>query len=218
MAFFPRTVYGSDAGFGSLFRLLDDFDNYNRHQPGHRHHRNHVPTFQPKFDVREAENAYELHGELAGMNKQDVHIEFTDPQTMLVRGRIERSYTAGTPPAGAIEGNETRDAIEAGEETPTKSQSPFQATVEDAEGDSTAHPTPATTDTEVEVREKEQPKKPADPAKYWVSERSIGEFARSFNFPTLIQQDGVTACLKDGVLNITVPKAKKHEARRIAIA
>jgi len=211
MAFFPRTLYGADQGFTPLFRLLDDFDSYSRQTGNHRNGRNHVQTFQPRFDVRETENTYELHGELAGMDKKDVQIEFSDPHTMTIRGRIERSYSAGTPPAGLVEDTNTAGRItEAGEESHNKEH---QATVEDEES-TTAQPTPASSNAEVA---KTEPKKPADKAKYWVSERSVGEFSRSFNFPTLIQQEEVKASLKDGILNITVPKAKKHEARRIAI-
>jgi HSP20 family molecular chaperone IbpA len=53
--------------------------------------------------------------------------------------------------------------------------------------------------------------KPADKAKYWPTERSMGEFSRNFNFPVLVDQDGVTANLKDGILSVLVPKANKHE-------
>jgi len=60
--------------------------------------------------------------------------------------------------------------------------------------------------------------KKSDKAKYWLSERSVGEFSRSFNFPTQVDQDSVTANFKDGILNILVPKVKKHESKRIAIS
>lgn len=213
MAFLPRELYGANSGFTPLFRLLDDFDTYSKQAQPHRGHRNHVPTFQPKFDVREVEDAYELHGELAGMNKKDVHIEFTDPQTVVVRGRIERSYQAGTPPAGLVEGNTTAAAIESGEHSPTRKER--QATVED-EADDGSH-TPTTTVAELEKAEPERAAKPADKARYWVSERSIGEFSRTFSFPVRVDQEAVTAKLEDGVLSVRVPKAPKHEARRIDI-
>ncbi|KIW55460.1 hypothetical protein PV05_04201 [Exophiala xenobiotica] len=44
---------------------------------------------------------------------------------------------------------------------------------------------------------------------YWYSERSSGEFARTFGFPTPIDQDKVKASLKDGVLHVVVPKSEK---------
>jgi HSP20 family molecular chaperone IbpA len=213
MAFFPRELYGANNSFTPLFRFLDDFDNYNKQTHPHRHHRGHIPTFQPKFDVREVEDAYELHGELAGMDKKDVHLEFTDPQTLLVRGRIERSYTAGTPPAGLLEETKMSGAItEGGEE-----KKAHKVTVEDETDDGS--PTPATTTAdEVEKHEPEKESKKTDKAKYWVSERSIGEFSRSFSFPVRINQDGVTAKLDNGILSVHVPKAPKHEARKIDVA
>ncbi|TDZ61950.1 30 kDa heat shock protein [Colletotrichum sidae] len=224
MAFFPRNFYGSDASFTPLFRLLEDFDNYSRQggQNGNTNPRRQVPTFQPKFDVREVEDAYELHGELPGINKNDVAIEFTDPHTLHIRGRIERTYTAGTPPAGLLRGSEKNGAVtEKGEEE--RPRSPHQATVEDADdndGSSTAQPTPASTVAELKKDHQHQHQHhqhPADNAKYWVSERSIGEFSRVFNFPGQISQEAVSASFKDGILSIRVPKAPKHETRRVNI-
>ncbi|KAL0936595.1 30 kDa heat shock protein (hsp20-like protein) [Colletotrichum truncatum] len=227
MAFFPRNLYNSDASFTPLFRLLEDFDNYSRQggQNGTSRgtHRNHVPTFQPKFDVREVEDAYELHGELPGMKKEDVSIEFTDPHTLHIRGRVERSYTSGTPPAGLLQqGTESSGAITDGKE---HSRPSHKATVEDGddnETNSTTQPTPANASSEVEKSSKkeeqqQQQQGPVDNAKYWVSERSIGEFSRVFNFPGQISQESVSASFKDGILTIRVPKAPKHETRRIQV-
>lgn len=220
MAFFPRNFYNTDASFTPLFRLLDDFDNYSRQ--GQTGRRTALPTWQPKFDVRETADSYELHGELAGVAKEDVHIEFSDPQTMIIRGKTERTYTAGTPPAGLVEEAPAPAAITETEE-PAKNTT-HQATVED-EYEAISHEAGS----EVVEKEKEQEKekapvaavakakKPADCAKYWLTERSFGEFSRSFNFPTRIEQDAVSANFKDGILSIVVPKAKKHESRRIAI-
>ncbi|CAI7574402.1 unnamed protein product [Penicillium crustosum] len=41
---------------------------------------------------------------------------------------------------------------------------------------------------------------------WWVSERSVGDFRRTFNFPSAVNQEKVHASLKDGVLSMTVPK------------
>ncbi|CAM1507126.1 Fc.00g067670.m01.CDS01 [Cosmosporella sp. VM-42] len=210
MAFFPRNFYNSDASFTPLFRLLDDFDKYsNQGQTGRRGPA--LPSWQPKFDVRETGDAYELHGEFPGVEKENVHIEFTDPQTMLIRGKTERTYTAGTPPAGLVQDTAVSGAITEGEEAP-KSPS-HQATVED-EYESVSHESNTVAPVE-EEKSKEQT--PADKAKYWLTERSVGEFSRSFNFPTRVDQDNVSANFKDGILSILVPKAKKHESRRITV-
>ncbi|KAF7552192.1 hypothetical protein G7046_g7493 [Stylonectria norvegica] len=209
-AFFPRNFYnsGSDTSFTPLFRLLDDFDSYSRQGGQNSSSRTSLPHWQPKFDVRETGDAYELHGELPGIQKQDVHIEFTEPQTMTIRGKTERTYTAGTPPAGLVEGTTVSGHITEGEEH----KEPHKATVEDE--DETDYTTTENKDTEVAQAE---PKKPVDAAKYWLTERSVGEFSRSFNFPTRVDQDAVSANFKNGILAIVVPKAKKHESRRINV-
>jgi hypothetical protein len=126
---------------------------------------------------------------------------------MLIRGKVERTYTAGTPPSGAIEGNASAGAITEGDR-----HSGHKATVED-EAEAESHESGQV----VQNSEQQQQKKPADKAKYWLTERSIGEFSRSFNFPTRVDQDTVSANFKDGILSVIVPKAKKHETRRIAV-
>jgi HSP20 family molecular chaperone IbpA len=219
MAFFPRNFYTSnDTSFTPLFRLLDDFDTYSRQNAteGSSTRRSPLTPFAPKFDIRETADTYELHGELPGMKKENVSIEFTDAQNMLIRGKVERTYTAGTAPNGthAVENKRDQKAI-----TGAESPKPHKATVEDAgqeeEGFTAVEKTEASQGSEAQAIQKSaaQP----DRAKYWLSERTIGEFSRTFNFPARVDQDGVTANLTDGILNITVPKAKKHEARRIAI-
>ncbi|RFU82090.1 heat shock 30 [Trichoderma arundinaceum] len=214
MSFLQRNLYSPETSFTPLFRLLEDFDNYSRQDNGqHQGRRAGLAHWQPKFDVRETDSAYELHGELPGMSKENVNIEFTDSQNLLIRGKVERTYTSGTPPAGALEGTTTGGAITEGNEE-SKSSS-HKATVEDATEDGA--PAASSEGTGGDVAKSTGAKKPADSAKYWLSERSVGEFSRTFNFPTRVNQDGVTASFKDGILNIVVPKAAKHEPRRITV-
>jgi len=208
MSIFPRGLYNSDPSFTSLFRLLDEFDSYNREARGgsnerpRQHGRHQISTFQPKFDVRETDSAYELHGELPGLERDQINIEFTDPQTLVIRGRTERSYTAGTPPAGFVEGVE---------------QQPTGAITEKGEDHAAASPKEnESSGSGGEVANTQEKTKPPF-EKYWVQERSVGEFARTFSFPSRVDQEAVSASLNSGVLSLVVPKAKKHEARRIAI-
>ncbi|EFY89785.1 hypothetical protein J3458_003434 [Metarhizium acridum] len=221
MAFFPRTIHNhQDQSFTPLFRLLDDFDTYSRQQNPKANRHCLVRQWQPKFDVRETTDAYELHGELPGVNKDNVNIEFSEPQTLVIRGKVERSYTAGTPPAGQVEDSAMSGGLSSAAEEPKTTR---RATVEDEEDEewsnaSHSRPgTPTTTTAEIDKQPEPEEKKVADKAKYWLKERSVGEFSRSFNFPNRVDQDGVTANFKDGILSIVVPKAKKHESRRIAI-
>lgn len=50
------------------------------------------------------------------------------------------------------------------------------------------------------------------PFKYWVRERPVGEFQRTFSFPGKVDRDGVKASLKEGVLRVFVPKEVRKEA------
>ncbi|KAK7757040.1 hypothetical protein SLS62_001056 [Diatrype stigma] len=252
MAMFgPRFYTQAEPNFSGLFRLIDEFDNYSSQQSGSGRHpqqqhqqggrrggfnRLQIQTFTPKFDLKETETNFELHGELPGIEKDQVQIEFTDPQTIVIRGRAERSYTAGTPPAGLIdEGNKTSGALtQEGEQQqqPATSddaseRSSLHATVEDdveegrSTATSTAAPTPASTAAELSKpasEKQQQQQQPQQPKfKYWVSERSVGEFSRAFQFPSRVEHDNVRASLNNGILTVTVPKAKKPESRRIAI-
>ncbi|OXV08704.1 hypothetical protein Egran_03533 [Elaphomyces granulatus] len=158
------TLFHRGGDFSPLFRLLDDYD---LHRSGRSD--TSMRSFAPKFDVREAGDAYILDGELPGMDQKD---------TLVVKGRCEREYRSPE------EGEATSQ--KAGEKEKEK--------------------------------EKQASKKETGPRhKYWVSERSIGEFHRSFNFPTRVDQDNVKAHLKNGVLSITVPKAGPAASKKIAI-
>jgi len=220
MAFFPRALYDDSSSFTPLFRLLDDFDTYSRQSgaagPQGSRRAGSGAFWQPKFDVRETSDNYELHGELPGMSKENVHIEFTDPQSLVVRGRAERSYSSGTPPAGLLDQPNNKGAITEGGEA----SSSHKATVEDAdEGkDQSAGASSDANKQQVEKAVKKQQQQQHDHGvKYWLSERSVGEFSRTFNFPSPVDQDAVSASFKDGILNILVPKAKKQGTRRVAI-
>jgi len=155
-----------------------------------------MKSFTPKFDVKETRDAYELHGDLPGIEQKNITIEFTDADTLIVKGRVERSYTAGKPSAGAIESSTSPAAIK-----------DKQPTVEDERE--------ATGEIAEKKPEQSKPKEPEE--KYWVSERSVGEFARSFTFPVRVDQEKVWAEMKNGVLSVVVPKAKKVEGRKITI-
>ena len=48
-------------------------------------------------------------------------------------------------------------------------------------------------------------------------ERGHGRFSRAFSLPEIIDVDGITADLKDGILTVTIPKAPDRGARRIDV-
>jgi HSP20 family molecular chaperone IbpA len=205
MSLFPPSFYEADASsFTPLFRLLDDFDSYTRQTGGNQHGRRPgASPWQPKFDVRETDEAYELHGELPGMNKDTVHIEFPELQTMTVRGKAERTYSAANPAAGQIEDATEKPVITEGGEG---SQASHKANLQDESGAKTEN-----------AGEKPENKLESSKYKYWFTERNVGEFFRIFTFPSPVDHDSVTAGFKDGILTVSVPKLKKPESRRITI-
>lgn len=155
-------------------------------------------TFSPKFDIYETEAAYVLEGDLPGLEKSNLNIEFTDHVTLLIKGHVERSSTSTTPSESSTTiatPNESRSS------SPTRS---LRATVEDENEDGKSS-SPKLTKTEAETPVAE--KKKSEPRhRQWVSERTLGEFQRTFRFPAEIDQDAVTAGLENGVLKIVVPK------------
>jgi HSP20 family protein len=48
-------------------------------------------------------------------------------------------------------------------------------------------------------------------------ERSYGSFQRAFSLPTTVDQDKVTAAMKDGVLEVTLPKKEQAKPKQIAV-
>jgi len=204
MAVFQRSLHGEDPTFANLFRMLDDFGTYSREVQGSRGNNTPKHLFSPKFDVCETDNTYELDVELPGINRENLQIEFTEPQSLTVRGRIERNYTSGTPPSA--EDNQTGGATAEGADAGHK------ATAAEEDKD-----TKENGETTGDIPQQKKGEVANRHGRYWHQERSIGEFHRSFYFPTRIDESAVKASLDNGVLRITVPKAAKHETRRISI-
>lgn len=214
MSLFPRSYLSPETSFTPLFRLLDDFDSYSREVAPTRQGNNarrQSPTFSPRFDVKETEAGYELHGEIPGAEKENISIEFTEPQTIVISGRTERSYTSGTPPAGLVENGGSSTTM-SGAITDGSNNHSHKATVEDEAAEKAKEQGTEIVKSDQQQQQQQRPKE-----RFWVSERSVGEFSRTFSFPTPVDQEAVSANLKDGILSVLVPKAKKQEGRRIAV-
>jgi len=171
-----------------LLRLLEDpFFEHPQYQSLLRQSSN-PQTFQPSFDVHETKDAYVLDGELPGLDdKSKLDLSFVDDHTLIVKGRIEKSYSFG-------DGTENKDTIDESK----KSISTPTAVQKKEEGSQEVAPNPN--------------------QRYWIRERTFGEFQRTFNFPQNVDHDAVKASLKNGILSIVVPKkAPASQVRKITI-
>ncbi|GAB1214300.1 hypothetical protein ATERTT37_003462 [Aspergillus terreus] len=126
----------------SLVRALDDFETLFSRRAGE--------PYCPRFDMREMKDRYVLEGELPGVEKKDINIEFTDNNTLSVSGHTEQA---------------------------TSTEGPEHS--------------------------------------WWYSERSTGDFRRSFNFPAPVDHDHVEASLNNGVLSISLPKAQAESTGKL---
>ncbi|CAI6092416.1 unnamed protein product [Clonostachys chloroleuca] len=192
MSIFSRNMHLSEPRYGSFSRFLEDIAHYPRSIAGRGTEHEAITSFQPSFDVRELSDAYELHGELPGLDRKDINIEFVEPQTLIIHGKVERSYNVGEPPAGIL--GSPSSELEAG----TK--------MENRPDDSK--------DTPPSLKSKAAD---AKDLKFWVAERSVGQFSRTFSFPHHIKQDGVVASLDRGILSVKVPKSESTQIHRIQI-
>jgi HSP20 family protein len=212
---FPRFPSGE---FAPLFRLLDDYASHQSSRQGddfgNLGNISQLRSFQPRFDVKEVKDSYELHGELPGVEQKDIQIEFTDAQTLSIKGRTERYRESGTPPTAALEGQQEQSRITA-DSSSTSSPHYQPPTVEDENANTEQQMTTTNTSDNQIQQHTEQQQRPQ--SRYWVSERSVGEFSRSFAFPSRVDQDNVRASLKDGILSIVVPKASAPTSRKIQI-
>lgn len=141
-------------------------------------------TYAPKFDVKEAKDSYILEGELPGIDQKDVIIEFVDDQVLTIKGRTERFREEGEKPTAT----EVQDNDSPGERSSSKEVTTTTGSKEVAKAEPQHH--------------------------YWVSERSVGEFARSFNFPDPVDHEKVKASMKNGILSIVVPKMQKSKTQK----
>ena len=178
-------------------------------------------SFTPRFDVKEAGASYELQGELPGFEQKDLDIEFVDERTLVVRGKTASESTHTNAPAVESGTQKAVTAEESISDTASdKSSNYHKASVEDEYVDAGAESSDAQAkkDSTVAKPAEESEKVEAEPAfKYWVSERSSGEFERRFAFPGRVNQNEVKASLKNGILNILVPKIVEQGGRRIAV-
>lgn len=191
MAYFPIFPSTPNTGFLSLLRLLD------ADEPSVSHNSHpHARPFSPKFDVRENAQSYELLGELPGIQQEDIDIEFAenDSSALTIKGSIEREHEKSSNNKSITSESHHDHKQEKQPGTEVAKQGKNEGTIEKSK----------------------QHEKPA--YRYWVSERSVGEFQRTFAFPAKVDRERIKANLKDGILTVEVPKLlKEADSKKIVI-
>lgn len=203
MAFFSCS-----SDFSPLFRLLDDYETHRSRPTSSSPSTTSASkststlkptssrTFTPAFDVRELSDGYYLDGELPGVDHGNIEIEFSDPQTLVIKGHTERNYQThhNEPQSGSPRWRQ-----------PTVEDEDEASSTETDTADSTMTSKFSADDTE------------SPSFQYWASERSIGEFQRTFTFPVRVDQDAVRASLRNGILSVIVPKEAAPKTKKIRI-
>lgn len=187
-----------------------------RPTPTPRQHNRSNPAFSPRFDVYETADAYHLNGDLPGVSdKATIGIEFSDERTMSVSGRVDRIRQQPVE-----KHDEKKD-----ESVAMERKRSLQPTVEDTDDEDDFSIVSASSTKKSEqqkqqvLKSEEHPAKPAAPErKFWVSERTFGNFQRTFSFPSPVDLQKVSAKLEAGLLQIVVPKKMFGGVRKIEIA
>ncbi|QDS72843.1 hypothetical protein FKW77_007043 [Venturia effusa] len=233
MSFFPIAIQE----LSPLFRIIDEASRPSPQQcapraycgPAAVRQRSSERTFQPRFDVKELKDSYELLGELPGVEQKDIKVEWTDGNTITISGHSESrtEKKSARAPTTATAPSTTENTIE--EKSAAESTSYHAPSVEeeddgeliskpgDSDTETIANQSPKATEPTVADPDTSIPEPQGEQPKYWISERRSGSFSRSFKFPTRIEQENVKASLRNGILTIVVPKAVIPAPRTIVV-
>lgn len=172
-----------------IAHLIDEIDRHFSHRLHFMH------TFVPRFDLEELETSYVLYGELPGALQKDLSIVATDNHTLEVSGKTEKF--SDEAPTAKGDGGQHGKVLK---------------------GDS-EHGTDDAAATGLSEESKNFPKGKVATAfpKRLLSERHVGEFHRSFNFPKPIEAAGVVASMKNGVLRVVVPKGPAPKEKKVPV-
>lgn len=230
MAFYmPYTVRHSEAPLANLLRLVDDLNTFPGSSSGcrsaYRTPRAAPRPWHPHFDARETQDSYVLRGELPGLNRDHVTIEFPEAQKIVISGKVVEDTPEG--PAAVTtttEQNSTAttatvdQADDAAMSEETESRSSYQATVEDDDEDDFEVVGESSKKQEKQpvVEPKLAAKQPEERRPQAAEERILRQFSRTFTFSSPVEYDFVTASLKDGLLEVVVPKLK-HQPHQVIV-
>jgi len=172
-------------------------------------------TLAPKFDIKETEKEFILEGELPGVEKKDISLDFVDDNTLLLKTRTEKVREEGAKPQEQPQGRIEGDAQMSGENQDAP-KGDSQANGTKAQGQDKPSDTAVTT-----TNQNKEVSKPS--TQYHLTERSVGTFQRAFTLPGDLKHEEVKASLKNGVLTVTVPKVtpeakeEKKKSRSVTV-
>jgi len=187
-------------GEGSLLDQLDDhpFLNFNS-----SFFREANVNRANRANVSETETEYQVEVEVPGYQKAEINIEFGgDGKSLTISGKSEKSFEQGP------EDEQSKSHGVTVEEVPDEAEKASGKKSSSGKGKSTAV---------TETNKNREVGAPAGP-KYWISERSIGSFSRTFSFRSPLDSEKAKATLENGVLTVVIPKASRQTAKRINIA
>lgn len=126
----PSPFASLQADIALLFRLLDSALDTFTSIPQLQQQR----PFKPQFEVRETESAYEVRGEIPGVESEHLEVGFTDARTLVIKGNAESQTSSVAPPASE---ERTEQPIEQPTEQPTEqpSEQPTAAAEPSSSGD-----------------------------------------------------------------------------------
>ena len=154
---YPRFVFND---FAPAFRFFDELQGASsrRGRCGpHRYQQYKARPFNPRFDVTESKDSYELKGELPGVEQSNIEVVFTDEKTLTIKGRSESHREEGTRPTAQVEAQQTEQA------KPTEAQTEQAPVPVSDESDTSSYHKASVEDEYVDVSESDVTMSGANP-------------------------------------------------------
>ncbi|KAK5956140.1 hypothetical protein OHC33_002713 [Knufia fluminis] len=197
--------------FNDTFSQLDRLSNELNGRLSDNDSRFNMLTLSPKFDIKETEKEFVLEGELPGVEKKDISLEFADDNTLVLKTRVEKVRKEGREPQSQSQQQE-QGQIEDSAKNDSQAQDTQMSGANQESTSTTNQNTSTENDTTVATTNQNQNNevsKPTSTTQYHLTERSIGTFQRAFSLPGELKHEEVKASLRNGVLTVTVPKVVK---------
>lgn len=200
---------GIDKDFSPILNYIDEFDRHFSHR--HRF----MNCFIPRFDLEEDEHNYYLYGDIPGATVNEITVEANDDHTLVVYGKTGRpgpermGENVGEGPQGEMKGEGQAPVQEQQQFAPPPTAPEPAHTSAPSHSHHTRHLT-----SPFSTSPPPMPRIAPNGHKILLSERLVGEFHRTFAFPTAVDEKGVKASMENGVLSLVVPKREVREEKK----